>query len=228
MSSSSGSTDNTVPTPNCGCRTRTPGLQPGRHRLVLVLVRVGRLFFLALARDSRAARTDLRGNCENDVCGVRNVDGTSSISSGGNLVDEARRLGRLVLAEHTPARGRRQHQPPLRARDADVAEPALLLELGLVVGRPRVRKEPFLEPGDDDDRKLEPFRAVHASSSARARRGPRPLRRRPRAATADRRSRRATARDSAVSYSRAADTSSARFSIRPSASSLRSSRRSCR
>ena len=36
------STTTTVPTPNCACRTRMPGAQP-RRRLILVLVRVGRL-----------------------------------------------------------------------------------------------------------------------------------------------------------------------------------------
>ena len=48
----------------------------------------------------------------------------------------------------------------LRARHPDVAQPPLLLELLLVVARPRVRKQPLLQAGDDDDRELEALGAV--------------------------------------------------------------------
>ena len=54
---------------------------------------------------------------------------------GGNLVDEARRLGILILAKHAPARRARQHQLLSRARDADVAQPPLLFELRFVFPR---------------------------------------------------------------------------------------------
>ena len=155
-------------------------------------------------------------------------DGTSSISSSGNLVDEARRLGGLVVAEHAPPRRRRQHQPSLRARDADVAEPPLLLELRLVVGRARVRKQALLEAADDHDRELQSLGAVHRHHQHPGVLGPGFLVDvRQQRQLIDEASR-ATAPACVISYSRAADTSSSRFSIRPSASSLRSSRRSCR
>ena len=46
-------------------------------------------------------------------------------------------------------------EPAHRPRHPDVREPALLLELLLVVERPAVREDAFLEPGDEDDRELE-------------------------------------------------------------------------
>ena len=48
----------------------------------------------------------------------------------------------------------------LRAGDPDVGEPALLLELLLVVERPAVREDALLEPGDEDDRELEALGGV--------------------------------------------------------------------
>ena len=47
-----------------------------------------------------------------------------------------------------------------RARHADVAEPAFFLELRLVLARSRMREQPFLEAGENHNRKLEPLRAV--------------------------------------------------------------------
>ena len=83
-----------------------------------------------------------------------------TISSAG--ISSRNRDGTDGLA-HPPRRaapGVRQVQPPLRAGDADVREPALLLELLLVVERPAVREQALLEAGDEDDRELEALRRV--------------------------------------------------------------------
>src|SRR5688572_27755338 len=52
-----------------------------------------------------------------------------------HLVDEARRLARLVLAEDSPPRGAGQHEPLPRAGHPHIAEAALLLQFLLVVAR---------------------------------------------------------------------------------------------
>ena len=77
-----------------------------------------------------------------------------------HLVDEPRRLARLVLAEHAPPRGSGQHELCARARHPDVAQAPLFLELLLVVARSRMGEQAFFEAREDDDRKLEPLRAV--------------------------------------------------------------------
>ena len=79
----------------------------------------------------------------------------------GNLVEEPRRLGGLILAEHPAARGAREDQLRLGARKADVTETAFLLELLLVLARTGVGEQPFLEPGDDHGRELQPLGRVH-------------------------------------------------------------------
>jgi len=48
-----------------------------------------------------------------------------------------------------------QEEPPLRPGDPHVRQPALLLELALVVEGPAVGERAFLEAGDEDDRELE-------------------------------------------------------------------------
>ena len=63
----------------------------------------------------------------------------------------------------------RQEEPPLGAGDADVGEPALLLELLLVVEGPAVREEALLEAGDEDDRELEALRRVKRDERHRVR-----------------------------------------------------------
>src|SRR5205814_731684 len=82
-------------------------------------------------------------------------------AAGQDLVNERRRFGGLVLAEHAPAGGTRKHEPALRTRDADVEVPPLLLELQRVFPRAGVRQQPVLEPGDEDERELQALRGVH-------------------------------------------------------------------
>ena len=54
----------------------------------------------------------------------------------------------------------RQEQAPLRARDPDIGEAPLLLELLLVVERPAVREQALLETGNEHHRELQPLRRV--------------------------------------------------------------------
>ena len=162
-----------------------------RHGLILVGVRVCRLL---LDPPAIAAALGIRIRPELRERRLGRQEGRRHFLDElrRDFVDESRRLGRLVFAKHPPARGRREDQAPLRAGDADVAEPPLLFELRLVVGGSRMRKQAFLEARDHHDRELEALSRCASSSSARAHRGSRLPRRRPRAATADRRSRPAT------------------------------------
>jgi len=52
-----------------------------------------------------------------------------------HLVDEARRLARLVFPEDSPPGGAREHRARPRPRHADVTETALFLEFLDVVAR---------------------------------------------------------------------------------------------
>ena len=79
---------------------------------------------------------------------------------GRDLEQEPRRHRRLAHPPRRAPPGVRQEQPPLRAGDADVGEPPLLLELLLVVERPAVREEALLEAGDEHDRELQALRGV--------------------------------------------------------------------
>ena len=79
---------------------------------------------------------------------------------GRDLEQEPRRDAHPAAAPGRPPPGVRQEQPPLRPRDPDVGEPALLLELLLVVERPAVREQALLEAGDEHDRELEALRRV--------------------------------------------------------------------
>ena len=54
----------------------------------------------------------------------------------------------------------REPQPPFRPRDADVEEPALLLELLGVVHGARVREDALLQPREEDRGELEPLGRV--------------------------------------------------------------------
>ena len=78
--------------------------------------------------------------------------GTSSMNRDGSLDWYSPKMRRRAAPVSTRLRP--------RARHADVAEPPLLLELLFVLARSRVREQPFLEAGEDDDRKLEPLGAV--------------------------------------------------------------------
>src|SRR5262249_43341980 len=78
-----------------------------------------------------------------------------------DLVEKARRIGRLILAEDAASGRGRQYEPSLRAGNPDVAEPSLLLELRLVVRGSRMRGEPLFETCDTDERTLEALSAVH-------------------------------------------------------------------
>ena len=64
----------------------------------------------------------------------------------GNGDEKARRLRRHELAVAPALLGVREVQLPLGARDADVEQPALLLEQGGIVVRLREREQAVLEP----------------------------------------------------------------------------------
>ena len=109
---------------------------------------------------------------------------------GRDFVEEPGRLGRLVLAEDTTTGSAGEDQVLLGARDPDVTEPPLLLELVVVFSRTRVREEPFLHTRNHDHRELEPLGRVHRHHpDARVPACPTP-RPPPTAATADRRTHR--------------------------------------
>src|ERR1700752_4149009 len=76
---------------------------------------------------------------------IRSVPGRSDALDQfcGNLVEEARWLSRLVLAEYPAPRRARQHQVRLRSRHADVAQAPFFLELFLILARARVWKQPL-------------------------------------------------------------------------------------
>src|SRR5438874_1082197 len=78
----------------------------------------------------------------------------------GDLVEEPRRR---VVVRPTPQRAAprvRQEQALLRARDADVTQPAFLFELPRVGHRTHVREDALLHAGDEDDGELEALRDV--------------------------------------------------------------------
>src|SRR5947209_11399398 len=77
----------------------------------------------------------------------------------GDLVDEA--AAQAVHARTEDVAGARitEVEVALGAGDADVAEPALLLEPALVQ-RPRVWEDALLAPDDEHDRELQPLRVV--------------------------------------------------------------------
>src|SRR5258706_5403683 len=77
-----------------------------------------------------------------------------------DLVDEPRRLARLILAEHATARGAGEHEALPRAGHADITEPSFFLELLLVLARSRVWKQALFKPGEDHRRELEALCAV--------------------------------------------------------------------
>ena len=131
--------------------------------LILVLMRVGRRFFadpvpppaasVRGSSETRSARSSL----------IRRLGKRGQLAIEELLrdfVDEPRRLTGLILAEDTAARRAGQDETRPRPGHADVAEPSLLLELLFVVARSRMREQSFLEAGEHDHRKLEPFGAV--------------------------------------------------------------------
>src|SRR5262249_10273303 len=74
-----------------------------------------------------------------------------------DVVEELRLAGRRELSVAPALLGVREEQRPLGAGDADVEETALLLEQRRVLVGAREREEAVLEPGDEDERKLEPL-----------------------------------------------------------------------
>jgi len=98
---------------------------------------------------------------------------------------------------------------------ADVAEAAFLFELGFVVRRPRMREEAFSRPAMTTTGNSSPLALCSVISHTRASLDPCS------SSTSDSNERRSTnppsdGSASRLSYSRAAETSSARFSMRPS------------
>ena len=86
-----------------------------------------------------------------------------------HLEQEARGLAEAV-AVHPAMEGVGDPEPRLRARDPDVAEPPLFLELVHRVHRADVREDPLLHAREKDDGELEPLRRVegHEGDAARA------------------------------------------------------------
>ena len=140
---------------------------------------------------------------------------------GRDLVEEAAAQAEALGAEQRAPPRVGQRQRAHRARDADVAEPPLLLERALVE-RARVREDALLAADDEDDRVLEALRVVerHQRDQAAVVACACRRRRRARSARGTRRGRRRRRRP--ASNSRATPTSSSRFSIRPCASNVRS------
>src|SRR5581483_7259351 len=88
----------------------------------------------------------------------------------GKLAQEARRRVLVGAAEEHAAARVREEASIHRARDADVAETALLLEPRFAVERPRVREDAFLHPGEEHDRELEALHRVQRDERRRGRR----------------------------------------------------------
>ena len=146
---------------------------------------------------------------------------TSRTSSAGTSA--RKRLGMFCdgAAPQRPAPGVRQVQVPPGPGDAHVTEPTLLLELARLAQRPEVGEDPVFQPDQEHRRELEPLGSVQGH---RARPGSprRPSRRSPTPGPPSRGTR------DRSSYSAATPTSSAMFSMRPSASWLRSATSSAR
>src|SRR5579863_1336346 len=87
---------------------------------------------------------------------------------GGDLGEEPARYGRGVLAPQRAAPGVREDQVTHGARDADVAEPALLFELVVVAHGPTVREDGLFESGDHDRRILQALGDVQCHQRDRA------------------------------------------------------------
>src|SRR5438309_4557479 len=71
-----------------------------------------------------------------------------------HLAQEPGRLAHPVAVD-APVERPRQREPLLGARDPDVAQAALLLDLVGVVHRARVREDALLEPGEEHRRELQ-------------------------------------------------------------------------
>ena len=113
------------------------------------------------------------------------ADFSRAASSAGSGVPDQRRSSCASSARKrdgwhstvSPARRRRrqirQVQAPLRARDADVEQPPLLVD---VAARDRfaVRQQSFLQADQEDMGELEPFRRVQRRQPHRVRRARRP------------------------------------------------------
>src|SRR5947209_5260981 len=88
---------------------------------------------------------------------------------GRKLAKKSRWRVHVRMAEERPSARPGEVAAILRARDPDVAEPALLLELGLApaLDRARVREHTFLHAGHEHDRELETFDRVHGDERRR-------------------------------------------------------------
>ena len=81
---------------------------------------------------------------------------------GGKLVDEARGNGRVPLAVNAAIAGEKQLRAAFCAGEADVGQPALLLEarLALLIKRALVREHAFLPAGQEHGLEFEALRGV--------------------------------------------------------------------
>ena len=102
-----------------------------RRRLVFAFVGVRRgrvaLAHASAAAGAAAVRVAQLVAAAPSRRGRRRLDAIDELR--GNLLEETRRLGRLILAENAAPRGARQHEPLARAREAHVAQPALFLDV---------------------------------------------------------------------------------------------------
>src|SRR5580692_3052837 len=81
-----------------------------------------------------------------------------------NLAEESRGGGALLLAtaKAPPVPRPREDQALLRARHADIAEPALFFHHGLGVEGAAVGKEPFFQTCEEHEWKFEAFGVVQS------------------------------------------------------------------
>ena len=89
------------------------------------------------------------------------LDATAVLDAlGRELEQEARRRVLVGPSEQHPPACEREERAVLRARDADIREPALLLDALLVIERARVREHAVLHAGEEDDRELQALHRV--------------------------------------------------------------------
>ena len=116
-------------------------------------------------RERRRPRVPARARAPTRLrpCGRRGRAGGRVLVAVGelhrDLVDEAAAHVPVARAEEEPRARVGQVELPLRARDADVREPALLLEVPRL-DRAHVGEDAVLEPDDEDDPELEPLGVV--------------------------------------------------------------------
>ena len=158
------------PRPYCGCRTETPGRKASEV--------VGRGRGRALAARSAAVVSRNRAGSRPGAARARLADAASRTRRAprrrprgrgrhrllGQLGQEARGDGRLPLAAELADPAMAQVELALGPGDADEEQPALLLQLVLVVVGRGVGQEALLQADDEDDGELQPLAACSVIS----------------------------------------------------------------